>query len=180
MVLYGCFLNRRPLLRRRIREYPDTPIGYYKPSSRANAGCPANCWLWSWTSQWNAWICKRIKNSKAWENWAAPHGTHGGAGEVFFKRTTTSYEVKRTIMFHEPLPGLAKLCHKNYVRKKYCCCLTCFEKTAMSSLNDSDEHTSPPATDGSRGVQVANSHFSKINASRGKRGWLKTRERVII
>ena len=46
-------------------------------------------------------------------------------------------------------------------------CPTCFEKTAMSSLNDSDEHTSPPATEGSLGVQVANSHFSNISASKG-------------
>jgi hypothetical protein len=43
----------------------------------------------------------------------------------------------------------------------------------MSSLNDSDEQTSPPATEGSLGVHVANSHFSKISANRGKRGWLK-------
>lgn len=51
--------------------------------------------------------------------------------------------------------------------------LTCLEKTAMSSLKDSEEQTSPPATPGSRGVQVANSHFSKIRASRGNRGWLQ-------
>ena len=50
---------------------------------------------------------------------------------------------------------------------------TCFEKTAMSSLNDSELHTSPPATPGSRGVQVASSHFSKIRASRGNKGCLK-------
>jgi hypothetical protein len=42
----------------------------------------------------------------------------------------------------------------------------------MSSLKDSDEQTSPPATPGSRGVQVANSHFSKMSASRGNRGCL--------
>lgn len=53
------------------------------------------------------------------------------------------------------------------------CVLTCLEKTAMSSLKDSEEQTSPPATPGSRGVQVANSHFSKIRASRGNRGWLQ-------
>lgn len=46
----------------------------------------------------------------------------------------------------------------------------------MSSLKDSDEQTSPPATPGSRGVQVANSHFSKISASRGNSGWLKNRK----
>lgn len=51
--------------------------------------------------------------------------------------------------------------------------LTCFENTAMSSLNDSDEHTSPPATPGSLGVQVASSHFSNISARSGKRGCLK-------
>ena len=43
----------------------------------------------------------------------------------------------------------------------------------MSSLNDSEEHTSPPATPGSRGVQVASSHFSKISASKGNNGCLK-------
>lgn len=43
----------------------------------------------------------------------------------------------------------------------------------MSSLKDSEEQTSPPATPGSRGVQVANSHFSKIRASRGNKGWLQ-------
>jgi hypothetical protein len=42
----------------------------------------------------------------------------------------------------------------------------------MSSLKDSEEQTSPPAIPGSRGVQVANSHFSNINASNGKSGWL--------
>ena len=51
--------------------------------------------------------------------------------------------------------------------------LTCLEKTAMSSLKLSDEQTSPPATPGSRGVHVANSHFSKISASSGNSGWLK-------
>ena len=55
--------------------------------------------------------------------------------------------------------------------KKYC--LTCLEKTAMSSLKDSEEHTSPPATEGSRGVHVASSHFSKMRAKSGKRGCLK-------
>lgn len=50
--------------------------------------------------------------------------------------------------------------------------LTCFEKTAISSLNDSEEHTSPPATPGSRGVHVANSHFSNISASNGNSGCL--------
>jgi hypothetical protein len=40
----------------------------------------------------------------------------------------------------------------------------------MSSLNDSDEQTSPPVTDGSLGVHVASSHFSKIRANNGKRG----------
>lgn len=50
---------------------------------------------------------------------------------------------------------------------------TCLEKTAISSLNDSELQTSPPATPGSRGVQVANSHFSKISARRGNKGCLK-------
>ena len=50
---------------------------------------------------------------------------------------------------------------------------TCFEKTAMSSLKDSELQTSPPATPGSRGVHVASSHFSKMSARRGKRGCLK-------
>lgn len=48
--------------------------------------------------------------------------------------------------------------------------VTCLAKTAMSSLKESEEHTSPPATPGSRGVHVASSHFSKTKASRGKRG----------
>lgn len=50
---------------------------------------------------------------------------------------------------------------------------TCLLKTAISSLNDSDEHTSPPAIPGSLGVLVANSHFSNINASRGNSGCLE-------
>jgi len=51
--------------------------------------------------------------------------------------------------------------------------LTCFEKTAMSSLKLSDEQTSPPATPGSRGVHVANSHFSNMSARSGNKGCLK-------
>lgn len=51
--------------------------------------------------------------------------------------------------------------------------LTCLEKTAMSSLNDSEEQTSPPATPGSRGVHVASSHFSNISARSGNSGCLK-------
>lgn len=47
------------------------------------------------------------------------------------------------------------------------------ENTLISSLKDSDEQTSPPATPGSLGVHVANSHFSNISASSGKRGCLK-------
>ena len=43
----------------------------------------------------------------------------------------------------------------------------------MSSLNDSEEQTSPPVTVGSLGVQVASSHFSKIRASRGNSGCLE-------
>lgn len=46
----------------------------------------------------------------------------------------------------------------------------------MSSLKLSDEHTSPPATPGSRGVHVANSHFSKISARSGNRGCLQQGE----
>lgn len=49
---------------------------------------------------------------------------------------------------------------------------TCLAKTAMSSLKESEEQTSPPATPGSRGVQVASSHFSKTSASRGNSGCL--------
>lgn len=45
-------------------------------------------------------------------------------------------------------------------------------KTAMSSLKESEEQTSPPATPGSRGVQVASSHFSKTRAKRGNNGCL--------
>jgi len=51
--------------------------------------------------------------------------------------------------------------------------LTCLLKTATSSLNESDEHTSPPATPGSLGVHVASSHFSNINANSGNSGWLQ-------
>lgn len=51
--------------------------------------------------------------------------------------------------------------------------LTCLAKTAMSSLNESEEQTSPPATPGSLGVHVANSHFSKTSASSGNKGWLQ-------
>lgn len=51
--------------------------------------------------------------------------------------------------------------------------LTCLLNTATSSLNESEEQTSPPATPGSRGVHVANSHFSKINANNGKSGCLQ-------
>ena len=43
----------------------------------------------------------------------------------------------------------------------------------MSSLKDSEEQTSPPAILGSLGVQVANSHFSKMSAKRGKSGCLR-------
>ena len=50
---------------------------------------------------------------------------------------------------------------------------TCLENMAMSSLKDSVVLTSPPATEGSRGVHVASSHFSKIRASRGNRGCLQ-------
>lgn len=56
--------------------------------------------------------------------------------------------------------------------------LTCLEKTAMSSLKLSDEQTSPPATPGSRGVHVANSHFSNINASNGNNGCLKNKNKI--
>lgn len=48
--------------------------------------------------------------------------------------------------------------------------LTALANAATSSLKDSDEQTSPPVEPGSRGVQVASSHFSKINANRGKSG----------
>lgn len=54
--------------------------------------------------------------------------------------------------------------------------VTCLAKTAMSSLKESEEHTSPPATPGSRGVHVASSHFSKTRASRGNRGWLQRQQ----
>ena len=49
----------------------------------------------------------------------------------------------------------------------------------MSSLKDSEEQTSPPATPGSRGVQVASSHFSKISANRGNNGCLKRKFKKI-
>lgn len=55
--------------------------------------------------------------------------------------------------------------------------LTCLLNTATSSENESDEQTSPPATPGSRGVHVANSHFSNISASKGNSGWLKVKKK---
>lgn len=61
-----------------------------------------------------------------------------------------------------------------FLRRRSQTFLTCFANTAMSSLKDSDEQTSPPATPGSLGVHVANSHFSKISASKGNRGCLGT------
>lgn len=48
--------------------------------------------------------------------------------------------------------------------------LTCLLKAAISSLKDSDEQTSAPCIFWSLGVHVANSHFSKTNANRGKSG----------
>lgn len=61
-----------------------------------------------------------------------------------------------------------------YYRNKALVDLTCFENTVISSSKDSDEQTSP-VTPLSLGVQVANSHFSKTSASRGKRGCLKNK-----
>lgn len=55
--------------------------------------------------------------------------------------------------------------------------LTCLLNAAMSSLKDSDEHTSAPWAPGSLGVHVASSHFSKTNASRGNNGCLLKKER---
>lgn len=55
---------------------------------------------------------------------------------------------------------------------------TCLAKAAMSSLKESEEHTSPPggvpspAPAPSRGEHVASSHFSKTRASSGKSGCL--------
>lgn len=51
--------------------------------------------------------------------------------------------------------------------------LTCLLNIAISSVKDSDEQTSPPCTPGSRGVHVANSHFSNINANNGNNGCLQ-------
>lgn len=48
----------------------------------------------------------------------------------------------------------------------------------MSSLNDSDEQTSFSEL-GSRAVDVATSHFSKINSSNGNRGCLKSKQSPI-
>lgn len=55
--------------------------------------------------------------------------------------------------------------------------LTCLLKTAMSSLKDSDEQTSPPWTPGSLGVHVASSHFSNTIANSGNSGWLEMRQK---
>ena len=84
----------------------------------------------------------------------------------------------------------------NTIQKKM---VTWLANTLMSSLNESEEHTSlglfgredgvgraddddvdvgsadteeEDDEDGSLGVHVDNSHFSKIMASSGKRGWL--------
>lgn len=46
----------------------------------------------------------------------------------------------------------------------------------MSSLKESEEHTSPPVMPLSRGVHVASSHFSKIRASSGNKGCLEEGE----
>lgn len=54
---------------------------------------------------------------------------------------------------------------------------TCLEKTAMSSLKESEEQTSAPATALSLGVQVASSHFSKMSASSGNKGCLQEEQR---
>lgn len=74
---------------------------------------------------------------------------------------------------HFGLSGESSRCSSMQIKKSQSF-LTCFANTAMSSLKDSDEQTSPPATPGSLGVQVANSHFSKISASKGNRGCLGT------
>lgn len=47
----------------------------------------------------------------------------------------------------------------------------------MSSLKESEEQTSPPATALSLGVQVASSHFSKMSASSGNKGCLQEEQR---
>ena len=47
---------------------------------------------------------------------------------------------------------------------------TWLAKTRISSLNESDEQTSAPGRPTSRGVHVANSHFSKTSASSGNSG----------
>lgn len=47
----------------------------------------------------------------------------------------------------------------------------------MSSLKESEEQMSPPATALSLGVQVASSHFSKMSASSGNKGCLQEEQR---
>lgn len=68
--------------------------------------------------------------------------------------------------------SLTKLSSSGFEEKRGFSARTCLAKTAMSSLKESEEQTSPPATPGSRGVQVANSHFSKTSANRGNNGCL--------
>ena len=58
--------------------------------------------------------------------------------------------------------------------------ITCLAKQPMSSLKESDEQISPPDTPGSLGVLVANSHFSKTRARRGKSGCLQKRYHMSI
>jgi hypothetical protein len=75
---------------------------------------------------------------------------------------------------------VSKRCVKRSLNTPRVESLTCLLKTATSSLKESDEHTSPPATPGSRGVQVASSHFSNINANSGKSGCLEGRKQKKI
>lgn len=49
----------------------------------------------------------------------------------------------------------------------------------MSSLKESDEHTSPNPALLSRGVHVASSHFSKMRASSGNKGCLETERKMM-
>lgn len=69
--------------------------------------------------------------------------------------------------------SLLSLQYKRVFKKNEIKTVTCLAKTAISSLKESEEQTSPPATPGSLGVHVANSHFSNTSASSGNKGWLQ-------
>lgn len=90
----------------------------------------------------------------------------GGEGGIFETKTVVAQPQ------HIYLSSLCNVRVYIYIFKKKNT-ITCLAKTAISSLKESEEQTSPPATPGSLGVHVANSHFSNTSASSGNKGWLQ-------